>query len=140
MRLLESAIVRRRPNCGIRRSRSWRDLRLAHEHARLRELMLRIDRSTPQMIKGALLLARNHQLASTASCRRIEREVVGPALRAHICRRYQLTDYPHGRLTGTAQMGRARRAGRVAVHRGGSDRGRRDRARVCGSVGGRPAR
>jgi hypothetical protein len=87
-----------------------------NEHARLGELMLRGDPSTPQMIKGALLLARNRAIGMDgelpAHC---NEKPLGPALRAHVVSgAYQSNELPVI-VALLAQLGWAELAGQIAM-------------------------
>jgi hypothetical protein len=87
-----------------------------NEHARLGELMLRAEPSTPQMIKGALLLARNRAIGVDgelpAHC---NEKSLAPILRAHIVSgAYQANELPVI-VALLAQVGWAELAGEIAM-------------------------
>ncbi len=87
-----------------------------NEHARLSELMVQADRSTPQMIKGALLLARNHAIGVDGELPgHCNEESLAPALRAHVVS----GAYPSNELPVIvallAQLGWAEPAGEMAM-------------------------
>jgi len=87
-----------------------------NEYARLGDLMLRADPSTPQMIKGALLLARNHALGVDgelpAHC---DENSLGRALRTHVATgAYQSAELPVI-VALLAQLGWAELAARIAM-------------------------
>ena len=117
MRLLESAIVAAPPELRDPAVEILASICVSrNEHARLRELMLRIDPSTPQMIKGALLLARNHAIGIDGELPpHCNEKSLGPALRAHILSgAYQLTELPP-MVALLAQLRWAELAGQVAL-------------------------
>ena len=118
MRLLESAIV-----AAPREMRAAAVEVLAsiyvsrNEHARLRNLMRLVDPSTPQMIKGGLLLARNHAIGIDGELpSHCSEESLGPALRAHVVTgAYQMTSELPVILALLAQLGWAKLAGQIGM-------------------------
>jgi len=118
MRLLESAIVAapqpmRAPAVEILASIYVS----RNEHARLRNLMRLVDPSTPQMIKGGLLLARNHAIGIEGELPlHCSEESLGRALRAHVVTgAYQLTSELPVILALLAQLRWAELAGQIAM-------------------------
>ncbi len=87
-----------------------------NEHARLAGLMQRADPSTPQMIKGALLLARNHAIGVDGELPpHCNENTLGPALHAHVVAGgYQLGELPVI-VALLAQLGWTELAGQIAM-------------------------
>jgi hypothetical protein len=118
MRLLESAIVAAAPEMRAPAVEILASIYVSrNEHARLRNLMRLADPSTPQMVKGALLLARNHAIGVDgelpAHC---SQEWLGRALRAHVLAgAYQLTSELPVILALLAQLRWAELAGQIAL-------------------------
>jgi hypothetical protein len=97
IRLLESAIAAALPGLRSQAVELLASLCVSrNEHARLRELVLRADPLSPQMVKAGLLLARNHAIGVDgelpAHC---TEKSLGPSLRTHlIAGAYQPTELP----------------------------------------------
>ena len=117
MRLLESAIAVAPPDLRPPAVEILASIYVSrNRHLHLRDLMRSVDVRSPQMIKGALLLARNHAIGVDgelpAHCRA---DVLEPALRAHILAgAYQLAELPLI-VALAAQLGWAELAGRIAM-------------------------
>ncbi len=117
MRLLESAIAAAPPELRDSAVEILASIYVSrNQHVRLRNLMRSADPGSPQMIKGALLLARNHALGVDgelpAHCRA---DVLEPAVHAHILAgAYQLAELPVV-VALVAQLGWAELAERIAM-------------------------